>query len=413
MAVGKETAQDFADRWKHLSGIPVEADFLHVFRDMGGPVVLGYPISPGVYIGDTQVQYFTHGRLDAPGRSSILAMGVPWQTNLGENLARAIEHSASKVSAVESPGMFREAFGTSEIRLRAGVQIGTPVYWRGFATQLFQRDVVRLMPVTPGTSRPVRGNLGEIYLGLSDDERAAGDGHPSSIQRLPAAEAVPVDAPVITYHATRGANLFREQLVGLMDEGLVPVSFDHLLAAIEGWARLPPRAFVVTFDDGWAIQAEEALPVLVELRVPATFFVMPGFERHRQGHMTVDQFRELRLAGMTVGSHTLNHARLPRLIDSNLGAAQAEVVHSREILEREVGGVDYFAYPNGLYSEEAVQLVRDNGYRAAVTTRLGVRHSWDGRFTLHRVGIDAWASFAEARQAIRRAADVSGADWPV
>jgi peptidoglycan/xylan/chitin deacetylase (PgdA/CDA1 family) len=409
----EETSQDFSDRWKHLSGIPVEADFLHVFRDRGGPAVLGYPLSPGVYIGDTHVQYFTHGRLDAPGRSSTFAMGVPRQTNLGENLARAIEHSASRASAADPLGVFRAAFGTSEIRLRAGAQIGAPVYWRGFATQIFQRDAVRLMPVTPGTSRPVRGNLGEIYLGLSDDERATGDGYPSPIQRLPAAETAPVDAPVITYHATRGAGRFRQQLGQLLDEGLVPVSFDRLLAAIQGWATLPPRAFAVTFDDGWAIQVEEALPVLVELRVPATFFVMPEFERHGQGHMTVDQFRKLRLAGMTVGSHTLNHARLPRLIGSNLGAAQAEVVHSRAILEREVGGVDYFAYPNGLYSEEAVQLVRDSGYRAAVTTRLGIRHSWDGRFTLHRVAIDAWASFAEARQAIRHAADVDGADWPI
>lgn len=410
MTDDRDDAQDHVERWRGLSGIPVEAAFLHAYRSAGAARELGYPLTPGVFLGDTLLQYFTHGRLEAPGRSAPWPVGVPRRTNLGEYMARAV---AGAEAAPESPDVFEAALATPEIRARAGASVGSPITWRGAATQLFQREVVRLMPVSPGTRRPVRGNLGELYVGLTVDERARGEGEYSPIDRPVVATPEPAVAPVLTYHHTRGADAFREHLTALLDEGLEPVSFDHLVAAIEGWASLPPRAFVLTFDDGWLGQYYDALPVLLELRVPATFFVLPGFDRHGQGHMTIDQMRDVRAAGMTVGSHTLNHARLPSLIRRNLGAAQAEVVLSRGDLERDVDGVDYFAYPNGLYDDDVIQLVRDSGYRAAVTTVSGMVHSLARRFELRRVAADAWGSLAATRRAIRQAAANDGVESPI
>ncbi|MGZ8413647.1 MAG: polysaccharide deacetylase family protein [Gemmatirosa sp.] len=51
------------------------------------------------------------------------------------------------------------------------------------------------------------------------------------------------------------------------------VSLADLVAAADGTAPLPPRAIVLTFDDGLREQAEHALPVLDRLGVPAAVFV--------------------------------------------------------------------------------------------------------------------------------------------
>jgi peptidoglycan/xylan/chitin deacetylase (PgdA/CDA1 family) len=51
------------------------------------------------------------------------------------------------------------------------------------------------------------------------------------------------------------------------------VSRDDVLAAVDGVGELPPRACLVTFDDGLAEQVELALPALRRRGIPALFFV--------------------------------------------------------------------------------------------------------------------------------------------
>ena len=401
------------DRWRGITGIPVEASFLRTYQVLGGPAQLGYPITPGLFLADALVQYFNHARLEVPGRSSHHPLGVPRLADLGSIMARAVLGDAVRPPATPPAGAFADPWYDPGRRERAGQAATAPVDWRGVWTQWYEREVVRLMPVSPGSARPVPGNLGDLYVSLSDAERQRGEGRESPLDRPRTEGASPVIAPVLTYHLTRDPAPFREQLQALMAAGLTPISMDQLVAGIEGWAAVPERPVVVTLDDGWADQLSGALPVLVELRVPAAFFLLPGFDRHGQGHMSIEEFRQVRAAGMTIGSHTLNHADLPALIASDLGAAQAEVVESRRILEREVDGVDYLAYPEGRFDAETLQLVREVGYRAAVTTLPGIVHRRERLFTLRRVGVQAWWSFEEVCAAIRAAAQADGVPSPV
>jgi len=56
-----------------------------------------------------------------------------------------------------------------------------------------------------------------------------------------------------------------------------PVSLDEVIAAHRGQRRLPRRAVLLTFDDGYEDFAEVAWPVLRQVGVPAVLFVPTAF----------------------------------------------------------------------------------------------------------------------------------------
>ena len=400
---------DRRSRWREVTGIPVEAAFLRTVEVLGGPAALGYPITPGLFAADALQQYFNHARLDVPGRSSDHRVGVPRQADLGTVMAQALQ--APPVGG--SAGSFADPWTDESRRVSAGRPVSAPLDWRGWRVRFYERELVRLLERSPADVRPHPGHLGDVFVSLADDELTRGVGGSAPVRRSIADPRPDVRAPILTYHRTGGAAAFRVQLEGLLDTGLTPVSFERLVAAIEGWADLPDRAFVVSFDDGWLDQIDGALPVLEALRIPSIFFVLPGFDRHGQGHMPLPDIQAVRAAGATVGSHTLNHADLPVLYRANLGAAQAEVVESREQLEAEVDGVDYFAYPLGRFDPDVKTLVAAAGYRAAVTTVPGVVHNTSRLFELRRVGVQAWWPVDDVLHQIRQAALTDGVDPPV
>jgi len=59
-----------------------------------------------------------------------------------------------------------------------------------------------------------------------------------------------------------------------------PVSIPDIVDASRGRRTLPPRAFAVTFDDGFENNFSVAAPALREAGVPATFYVTSGFVDH-------------------------------------------------------------------------------------------------------------------------------------
>jgi peptidoglycan/xylan/chitin deacetylase (PgdA/CDA1 family) len=70
---------------------------------------------------------------------------------------------------------------------------------------------------------------------------------------------------------------FRRQLEGLLAKGYRPVPLSEAIECHRSGKSLPPRAFVVTFDDACESVYQCALPVLETFGIPATVFVATAY----------------------------------------------------------------------------------------------------------------------------------------
>jgi peptidoglycan/xylan/chitin deacetylase (PgdA/CDA1 family) len=159
----------------------------------------------------------------------------------------------------------------------------------------------------------------------------------------------------------------------------------------------------VTFDDGHVDNHQFALPLLIEHRIPATFYVTTGYlgrdpavlARFAMLRRTTisdieplswGQLRELAAAGMEIGAHTFSHPNLVHLGAEDLAR---EIEEPKSEIETRLGReVETFAYPFGELHRHvngaAVAAVQAAGFRSAVTAAgRGVRAS-DSLFTLPR-----------------------------
>lgn len=161
---------------------------------------------------------------------------------------------------------------------------------------------------------------------------------------------------------------FEQQLSYLKTNGYAVMSMDQLAACVEGRAKIPDKAVVITIDDGFMSEYEHAVPVLRKHGLPFTIFVFTRGVGTR-GYVTWRQLRELESLGGTVGCHTHTH---PRLINMSAEEVESETVGSRRVLERNLGHpVRYFAYPFGQYDERVRSVARKAGFRLMLTSDPG------------------------------------------
>jgi peptidoglycan/xylan/chitin deacetylase (PgdA/CDA1 family) len=162
---------------------------------------------------------------------------------------------------------------------------------------------------------------------------------------------------------------FRSQLVWAMEWGLQFVDLNVLSEALTRGENVDHLA-AIAFDDSLVGVHHHAMPILLELGLPATVFTVsaalgkqPPWWEGAARVMTRAELLEMVAAGFSIASHTRTHPSLPRL-DSI--SSRREIQDSRLELEDLIGAsVDLFAYPFGHYDPEVRASVVETGYRAA------------------------------------------------
>lgn len=184
---------------------------------------------------------------------------------------------------------------------------------------------------------------------------------------------------------------FRDQLDFLVGEGYATPTMGELVATSHKWTG---RTAVITFDDGY-LDNLAACDELEKRGMKASWFIVAG-AIGREPHWPADgrpagrllnaaELRAMQGRGFEIGSHTVNHARLPALDDATL---QQELVESRQRLEEALGNrVGSFAYPYGAWDERCARAAAAAGYAAACTTRTGWALRDNDPYRLRRLSV--------------------------
>lgn len=192
---------------------------------------------------------------------------------------------------------------------------------------------------------------------------------------------------------------FRTHLRWLKRFGYRSVRLEDYVQRLKKRQSYPPRHFAITFDDGYVEVLTLALPVLKEFGFTATVFAVSdelGGKNHwddgEAALLTIDQYRELEKAGITIGAHSCTHAHLPRVEDA---LAKRELRDSKIRLEAALGHpVALFAYPYGETDDRIDAFAREAGFEAAFATDRAPQHHADNPYRLRRAVVfpknNAW-----------------------
>ena len=190
---------------------------------------------------------------------------------------------------------------------------------------------------------------------------------------------------------------FARQMAFLAHTGFHVLDLDTALACLRGERPTPSRSVVLTFDDAYNNFADYALPVLIRYGFSATVYAISNWLGRRAewfskepgrpipGLMDAGRLREIRAAGMSIGSHTTNHMKLAEVSPE---IKRKELAESKAVLEDLLGdAVRHLCYPFGSFDMDAVRAARETGFISATTCLRGAASVEDHPLVLPRKAI--------------------------
>jgi peptidoglycan/xylan/chitin deacetylase (PgdA/CDA1 family) len=196
----------------------------------------------------------------------------------------------------------------------------------------------------------------------------------------------PAGADAIRLDLSVSPQNFEAHLAYLREAGYETISLNELSYALSQEMTLPAKPIIITFDDGYRDNYENAFPLLVKYDYTATFFIFTQpIDTYNVNYLTWEMVIEMHQAGMEFGSHSYRHADLR---NRDVDFLVYEILGSKEAIEERIGQpVRFFAYPSGQYDDLTIQVLDSANFWGAVTTHWGANQAYNQRFEMPRIRI--------------------------
>jgi len=217
-------------------------------------------------------------------------------------------------------------------------------------------------------------------------------------------------AVILMYHSvgrneipsTVSPENFAKQMLYLKKKQYQVISLTSLRDILEKKQPLPVKAVVLSFDDGYIDNFIFAWPILQRCGFPATIFLTTGavggekIKKDGQRLKMLDwpEVEKMQKSGLVdFQPHTMSH---PRLAQLEREEAQKEIIGSLIAVEEKLGKKEkFFAYPYGDYNQGVINILRINGFRAALTVKRGLVKQENSLFELPRITVSLKTSLGQ------------------
>lgn len=168
---------------------------------------------------------------------------------------------------------------------------------------------------------------------------------------------------------------FYLQMEFLMNSDYEVISLAKALDLIFNKKFIDSKYVVLTFDDGCEKFYDITFPILKEFNFPSTIFPVAGyFGKYASWSvrnnpdlkiLSKNMLIELNRLGVEIGAHTMDHVKLTHIKRND---AINQIKESKETLEQLLGGnVSSFAYPHGDFNQGTIEILKETGFRSALT----------------------------------------------
>lgn len=176
---------------------------------------------------------------------------------------------------------------------------------------------------------------------------------------------------------------FENQLIYLQNKGYTTISMQQLIDFFDVGSALPTKPILLTFDDGYNNFSSTVIPLLSRYGAKATLFLATGLADNPE-YISWSEASSFPKNLVLVANHTWSHSNTN---GSKEKVTKEIVTADFQLSQNGLNSPKVFSYPYGLVGSIAENILKENGYSLAFTTKPGSILCKQKRLTLPRIRI--------------------------